>query len=184
MKEMLVLFSNMLNSIIQDNLGLSIIGAVIVGILLLIWNIFLHLNVSRIKKNQQQLFSGKNGADLEKTILAHAKNLKELDRDIQDLYGISNQIHNLAKKSVHKVGVVRFNPFKDLGGNQSFSVALLDGENSGMVISGLHTREGNRVYAKPVEKGKAAKHPLTDEEREAIKKAEAGAEGTGIKVKS
>jgi len=172
----------MLNSIIQDNLGLSVIGAIIVAILLLIWNIFLHLNVSRIKKNQQQLFSGKNGADLEKTILEHAKNMKELDRDIQDLYGISNQIHNLAKKSVHKVGIVRFNPFKDLGGDQSFSVALLDGESSGVIVSALHTREGNRVYAKPVEKGKAVRYPLTDEEREAIKRAEAGAEGIGKKA--
>src|SRR4030042_1101024 len=169
----------MLNSIIQNNLGLSVIVAVIVAVLLLIWNIFLHLNISRIKKNQQQLFSGKNGMDLEKTILEHAKNLKELDKDIQDLFGISNQIHDLAKKSIHKVGVIRFNPFKDLGGDQSFSVALLDGDNSGVVISALHTREGNRVYSKPVEKGKAVKYPLTDEEQEAIKRADAGGSAAG-----
>jgi len=169
----------MLSFIIQNNLGIGVIGAVVVGVLLIIWNIFLHLNVSRIKQNQQKLFSGKNGVDLEKTILDQGKNIKELDRDIQDLYGISNQIHNLALKSVHKVGVVRFNPFKDLGGDQSFSIALLDGQNSGLVISALHTREGNRVYAKPVEKGKALKYPLTDEEKEAIQKAEAGASGIG-----
>jgi hypothetical protein len=166
-------------SVIQDNLGLSVIGAIVVALLLLVWNIFLHLNISRIRKNQQKLFSGKNGADLEKTILAHTQNLKELDRDIQDLYEISNQIHNLAKKSVHKVGIVRFNPFKDLGGDQSFSVALLDGENSGVVVSALHSREGSRVYSKPVEKGKAVKYPLTDEEKEAIRRAQAGAAGLG-----
>ena len=158
------------------------IGAAIVGILLLIWNIFLHLSISRLNKNQQKLFSGKGGEDLEKIILGHVKGLKELDRDIQDLYGISNQIHNLASRSVHKVGVIRFNPFKDLGGDQSFSIALLDGENSGVVFSSLHSREGNRVYAKPVSKGKAIKYPLTDEEAEAIKKAEAGAEGIGKKA--
>lgn len=172
----------MLNSVIQNNLGLSVIGAVTVALALLIWNIFLHLNVSRIKKNQQQLFSGKNGNDLESVILNHSKNMKELDRDIQDLYGISNRIHNLAKKSVHKVGIVRFNPFKDLGGDQSFSVAFLDGENSGVVISAMHTREGSRVYSKPIEKGKAVKYPLTDEEMEAIKIAEAGTIGTGKKA--
>jgi hypothetical protein len=164
----------MLNSIIQNNLGLSVIGAAVVALALLVWNIFLHLNISRVKKNQQQLFSGKTGVDLEKTILDHAKNLKELDKDIQDLFGISNKINDLANKSIHKIGVIRFNPFKDLGGDQSFSVALLDGENSGVVISALHTREGNRVYSKPVEKGKALKYPLTDEEQEAIKKADVG----------
>lgn len=172
----------MLNSIIQDNLGLSVAGAVIVATLLLAWNIFLHLDVSRIKKNQQRLFSGKSGVDLEEIILEHAKNLKELDRDIQDLYGISNQVHNLAKKSIHKVGVVRFNPFKDLGGNQSFSIALLDGENSGVVFSTLHTREGSRTYAKPVEKGRAVKYPLTKEEQEAIQRAQAGGEGAEKKA--
>lgn len=171
-----------MNSIIQNNLGISVIGAAIIGILLIVWNIFLHLNISKIKQNQQKLFSGKNGVDLEEIIVSHTQNLKELDRDIQDLYGISNQIHGLASKSVHKVGVVRFNPFKDLGGDQSFSVALLDGENSGVVLSALHTREGNRVYAKQVEKGNAVKHPLTDEEQEAIKKAEAGANGAGQKA--
>ncbi len=166
----------MINSLIQNNLGISVAGAIIVAVLLLAWNIYLQISVGRVKKNQQQLFSGKNGMDLEKIILDHGKNLKDLDRDIQDLYGISNKIHNLASHSVHKVGVIRFNPFKDLGGDQSFSIALLDGQNSGVVISGLHTREGNRVYAKPVEKGKAVKHPLTEEEAEAIKRAEAGAE--------
>lgn len=179
---MLVLLSVMLNSLIQNNIGISVIGAVIVGLLLIIWNIFLHLNISKIKQNQQKLFSGKNGVDLEKTILFHSQSIKELDKDIQDLFGISNQIHSLAAKSVHKVGVVRFNPFKDLGGDQSFSVALLDGENSGVVFSSLHTREGNRTYAKPVEKGKAVKYPLTGEEQEAIKKAEAGASGVGQKA--
>jgi hypothetical protein len=169
-------------SIIQNNLSLSVIGAAIVGILLIIWNIFLHVNISKVKQNQQKLFSGKNGMDLEKTILDHTKNMKELDRDIQDLYGISNQLHNLASRSVHKVGVVRFNPFKDLGGDQSFSVAFLDGENSGVVLSSLHTREGNRVYAKPVEKGKAVKYPLTNEEQDAIKKAEVGGSGAGQKA--
>ena len=166
----------MLNSLIQNNLAISVIGAVVVAVSLLVWNIFLQVSVSRMRKNQQELFSGKSGTDLEKVILDHGQNLKELDKDIQDLYGISNKINNLASRSVHKVGVIRFNPFKDLGGDQSFSIALLDGQNSGVIISGLHTREGNRVYAKPVEKGKAVKHPLTEEELEAIKKAEAGAE--------
>jgi hypothetical protein len=166
---------NTFNSIIQDHLGLSVGAAIVVSVVLLVWNIFLQLNISRIRDNQKKLFSGKGATDLENIIMEHAQDLKELDRDVQDLYGISNQINDLAKRSVHKVGVIRFNPFKDLGGDQSFSIALLDGQNNGVVFSSLHTREGNRVYAKPVELGKAVKHPLTEEEQEAIKKAEASA---------
>ena len=173
---------NALNSIVQNNLGISVSSAIVLALSLLIWNIFLHLSISRVKKNQRELFSGKEAKNLEQVVLSHVKGIKELDRDIQDLYGISNQIHNLASRSVHKVGMIRFNPFKDLGGDQSFSVALLDGQDNGVVISSLHTREGTRVYAKAIEKGKAIKHPLSDEEQEAIKKAKEGAVGVGQKA--
>ena len=71
--------TKMLNSIIQNNLGISVIGAVVVAALLLAWNIYLQISVSRMKKNQEQLFSGKSGVDLEKVILDHSQNLKELD---------------------------------------------------------------------------------------------------------
>ncbi|NTV41155.1 MAG: DUF4446 family protein, partial [Candidatus Moranbacteria bacterium] len=84
---------------------------------------------------------------------------------------ISNRIHSLALKSIHKVGIVRFNPFKDIGGDQSFALALLDGKDCGIVISSLHTREGTRIYSKPVIKGISEKYTLTEEEKNAIKEA-------------
>jgi len=74
---------------------------------------------------------------------------------------------------LHKVAVVRFNPFKELGGNQSFAIALLDGNKSGIVISSLHTREGTRVYSKPILEGKSEKYALTEEEKNAINIASA-----------
>lgn len=67
---------------------------------------------------------------------------------------------------------MRFNPFSQTGGNQSFSLALLDGNNDGIVISSLHNREETRVYAKIVKKGESEKEmPFSDEEREAIRQA-------------
>jgi hypothetical protein len=74
------------------------------------------------------------------------------------------------KLSIQKVGIVRFNPFSDVGGNQSFSIALLNKENDGLVITSFYTREGNRVYSKPIKKG-ASRYPLSKEEAKAIKKA-------------
>ena len=71
--------------------------------------------------------------------------------------------------SIHKVGIIRFNPFGDIGGDQSFSVALLDGKNTGIVISSLHTKEGTRVYSKPIVKGEADKYVLTEEEKKVVK---------------
>ena len=102
------------------------------------------------RKKLRILFKGKTAQDLEAIILAHTKEIIAIDKDVQELFEISNTLHSLAQKSIHKVGVVRFNPFKDIGGDQSFALALLDGKNSGVVISSLHTREGTRIYSKPV----------------------------------
>ena len=69
------------------------------------------------------------------------------------------------------MGLVRYNPFAETGGDQSFCLSLLDGNNNGLVISSLHSRENTRIYAKPVKKGKAANYDLSTEEKEAVKKA-------------
>lgn len=70
---------------------------------------------------------------------------------------------------MQKVGLVRFNPFKDTGGDQSFILALVDAENTGVVVSSLHTRTGTRWYAKGVVKGKGVEHELSEEEKKALK---------------
>ena len=65
---------------------------------------------------------------------------------------------------------MRFNPFEDTGGDQSFALALLDRENNGIIISSLYGREGTRVYAKAVDHG-TPKHAISEEEREALERA-------------
>ena len=131
-------------------------------------SIVLSIKLSKIGKNLKTLFSGKQASDLESIILAQTKEIMALDKEIQELFEISNKLHGLGQKSLHKFAVVRFNPFKDLGGDQSFALALLDGKNSGLVISSLHTREGTRIYSKPVVKGESEKYTLTEEEKQAI----------------
>ena len=145
---------------------LSLAGIVLI---LAIWIIFIQLGLRKLKKMQGVFFSGKDAKNLEEVILQQAQSLKTLDKDIQELYNISNQLNILASKGLHKTGLVRFNPFKDVGGNQSFSIALLNGKNNGVTISSLYTREGTRIYAKAVKAGFSEKYPLTDEEEQAIK---------------
>lgn len=71
---------------------------------------------------------------------------------------------------VQKIGVVRFNPFEDTGGDHSFSLAILDGKDSGVVITGLHTRERTRIYMKMIKEGKSG-YDLSEEEKKALVKA-------------
>ena len=105
------------------------------------------------------------------------KNLKQLLSQFKDLKEslkkISKKLEGLkkdSKSSIQGIGIIRFNPFKESGGNQSFSIALLDGNKDGVVITSLYGREGNRVFAEPVKKGKS-EYLLTEEEKKAIEEA-------------
>ncbi len=68
---------------------------------------------------------------------------------------------------VRHVGLVRFSPFHDTGGDQSFSMAILDGRGDGIVVSALHSRQESKLYAKPIVGG-TSRYSLTEEEKQAI----------------
>lgn len=158
-----------LNSLIQSHLPAILLIMAALIIILVIINIFTFFKVRKLNEKNKLLFSGKKGENLEDIIIGQSKEIKDLDSEIQELFEISNKIHELAFKGIHNMGLIRFNPFKDIGGDQSFAVALLDGKRSGIVISSLHTREGTRMYVKPVVQGSSEKYPLTEEEKQAIK---------------
>lgn len=73
---------------------------------------------------------------------------------------------------IQKIGLLRFNPFSDTGGSQSFTLAILDKSNSGIVMTSLYARTGNRWYIKEVEQGKGREIALSKEEQSAIAKAQ------------
>jgi hypothetical protein len=81
------------------------------------------------------------------------------------------------RKAFQRIGIVRFNPFEDTGGNQSFAIALLDTHGDGVVISSLHARGSTRVYAKAVKGGKA-ESAASAEEAQALRDA-LGSPGSG-----
>ena len=80
-------------------------------------------------------------------------------------------LQQVSERYVQKLGIVRYNPYNDTGGNQSFVIALLNARGDGIVLSSLHNRTGTRVYSKPVRAGEEAEFPLSDEEKQAIQHA-------------
>jgi hypothetical protein len=162
---------DLLENVIENNIVFLFLAFSCLFLIFLAWLIILQVQLSRIKSKAKIFFAESSVKNIEELILNHSKNLKLLDKDIQELYAISNQINALAHRGLHKFGLIRFNPFKDVGGDQSFSLAILNGKNDGIVISSLFTREGARIYSKSILSGVAEKYPLTEEEKEAIKKA-------------
>ncbi len=97
----------------------------------------------------------------------HIKRLEERIECLEKEFK-KEQEKNLA--AFKKIGLIRYNPFREKGGDQSFSLALLDENDKGFVLTAIHTREGVRVFTKPVIKGES-QYQLSDEEKEAIKKS-------------
>ena len=145
--------------------GWVITGAVFIWLVGLTWFLF------RTLTHYRRLASGVTKKDL-KSILE--KLLKDAEKEEQRVDKLIEQVDKVEKDGrfyVQKVGLVRFNPFADTGGDQSFTLALLNSESSGFVISSLHSRDSTRLYAKPVKKGKASGYELSTEEERAIKGA-------------
>ena len=138
--------------------------------LLLFVNIWLLYSVLKTEKRLKILFQGRKAQDLEGVLAQQIKRQIKSEKEIKELFKSSRNLWKMSTRSIQKVGVVRFNPFNDIGSDQSFVIALLDSFDNGLVISSLFTREGTRIYSKPIEKSQS-KYPLSDEEKEAIKRA-------------
>jgi len=150
------------------NNNILIIAALV--LILIGWSVFLYIQNLRIRKKIKIFLKGRKVKDLEEVISEQLKRMKKTETDVKEIFKWNKDLQKICDISIQKVGVVRFNPFRDTGGDQSFVIALLDKENNGLVLSSLYTREGTRVYTKPIERG-TSKYHLTKEEESAIAEA-------------
>lgn len=98
------------------------------------------------------------------------ESFKKLENNFESISEELREIKNKMRLSVQKVGIIRFNPFKEVGSNQSFSIALLNEENDGFVITSLYERERCRVYGKPIKSGQS-EYSLSEDEKKAVEEA-------------
>jgi hypothetical protein len=130
----------------------------------------------RLEARLEALTRGEDGRDLAGVLDAHLARVLAVARRQDELDAHAVVLETQAGRSVQGVGFVRFNTFEDTGGNQSFTLALLDPAGNGVVLNSLHARNQTRLYAKAVREG-AAEGAVSDEEAEAIRLAAARAHG-------
>ncbi|MCU0660261.1 MAG: DUF4446 family protein [Candidatus Pacebacteria bacterium] len=140
---------------------LSICSTVI--LVLLFWVIRTEL---RLKK----LLSGKDAASLEKIITDLVKSSAQLQKNDQHIEKQITHIESRLRRSIQGIETIRFNPFRDSGGNHSFATALISENGDGVVISSLYARDRVNVFAKPI-KQHTSEFELTIEEKEALSRA-------------
>ncbi|MDP1994590.1 MAG: DUF4446 family protein [Ignavibacteria bacterium] len=152
---------------IQTTLFL-LLGAVV--LILVTINAFLLWYFYQTNKKIDKLLEKGRIKDFKDIFLSQNEKNNDLEEKIKDAFLKIKNLEDTCETTIRKIGVVRFNPFGDMGGNQSFVIALLDNKNNGFVISSLFVKDGNRVYAKAIKDGKSD-HLLSDEEKEAITRA-------------
>lgn len=118
----------------------------------------------------RRFFDKSNHSDVRRLLEDLFKNLESTNRLVGEFKQTLEYVQKKDLRHIQKIGLVRFNPFRDAGGNQSFALSLLNEENSGIIITGLHARETTRVYIKDVHKG-ISKHELSQEEQNALNQA-------------
>ena len=138
--------------------------------LLVLVVLILVVRLRRLGRRIEGLTRGEDGRSLEAILAAHLERVHGLVRDVDRLEARSAIQEVTLRHAFQRVGIVRFNPFEDTGGNQSFAIALLDAKGDGVVISSLHARGSTRVYAKAVKTGKA-ETAASAEEAQALREA-------------
>ena len=138
-------------------------------LLAFIWLFVLSYLYWQLSNHYRRLIGKSKKEDLKEILDGQLVKTNEVAEALAETEKRIHSIESDLPNNLKKVGLVRFNPYREMGGNQSFSLAVLDQEGSGVVISALHSRDSTRVYAKPVVLGKESKYSLSDEEKEAVK---------------
>ncbi len=141
------------------------------GIFILVWLFIVTFYLLRNAKRIKRITQGTKATNLDQILVNILARQDQETKQIAQIVSKFTEIDKRQKIFFTKHALIRFNPFEDTGGDQSFAISLLDGENNGIVISSLHSRTQTRLYAKQVMHAKPTTHPFSKEEKEVVEKA-------------
>ena len=145
-------------------------NTIIIFSILILSNLVLAFFVCRANSRVSRLLQGKDAKSLEDTFTYIIDEVKRLNDNQVITEKTLHNLNNRLRKSLTGFRTIRFNPFPEQGGNQSFAIALINEEGDGLVLSSLYSREKTSMFAKPIKKG-IPEFELTEEEKTALKEA-------------
>lgn len=149
------------------------IVVVILLVLIVLLAVFLILTIRRlsyVNRKYYVLMSGKKGKDLEKIIFTRFKEMDKVKRNARRVTSEHQKFKGHLDSCYNKIGLIKYDAFENQTGKLSFSLALLNTDNSGIVLNTMHSRDGCYTYAKEIIKGESYIN-LSEEEKQAIQKA-------------
>lgn len=161
---------------VNNNMTYIVLSMAVIILLFLIFLIILSLKLSKLKKRYERFTGGEeiHSENLENMLYEYNENVKKSNETYGKVLSMIQEIDDEMKWCTQKIGVIRYNPFDEMGGNLCYAVAILDGKDNGVVLNGIHSRNGTFTYAKPIERG-VSPYVLTEEELQALEKAKENA---------
>lgn len=152
--------------------NLPYILLILTALIFLALLIFININIkmNRLNNRYRKMMRGIDGGNLEHLLLAQVEEVRQAVAKVNQLEGEYRRLNEIATASIQHVGIVRYSAFEEIGSDLSFSLALLDSNKNGVVLSSIYGRSESRVYAKPVVRGQSS-YLLTDEEKRALDKS-------------
>ena len=158
-----------LNYMLNANITIVVAALLLIIMLLLVMLLRAAKKVQVLQEKYDYFTKGKENVDIGELLTETLGEVRAGRTEMEKLSTRCADLRVQVQNCVQKVGVVRFNAFDDTGSDLSYSVALLDENNDGVVLSSIFGRDENRCYAKPIKNGKS-EYPLSKEEVQALKK--------------
>ena len=148
-----------------DTFLIILLGGMLILFVLYISNI---VKLSKIRKDYNHFMKKLgNGNNVDEILRAYINEVERVENKNEEIVSYCKRLDENVAKCIKKTGMVRYNAFRDTGSDLSFSLALLNEHNDGVVLNGIYARDMSNIYAKPIEGGKS-KYALFDEEKQAI----------------
>ena len=157
-------------NIINEYSVFIIMGLSVITLLLFIISIILFSSVKKLEKKYRKMMRGVNNKNLEKALNDNLDNIEKALNKSEEAISECKNISDKLKGCVNKVAIMRYKAFEDVGSDLSFSIAILDSYNDGVIITGIYSRHDSTTYAKPIDKG-ISRYDLSEEELHVLNEA-------------
>ena len=148
-----------------------LLGWVIITIILVLLVITMMAKLSSLNKRYKKFLEKLgNGNNIEEDLETYMYRVEKVEKQNAEIANYVKTLDEDLTRCIQKVGIVRYNAFKDTGSDLSFTLALLDEHNDGVVLNGIYSREMSNIYAKPVKNGESS-YSMSEEEKMAVQKA-------------
>ena len=148
-----------------------IIGFVLLNFIIFIGFMVMIIKMTRLSKRYNEFIKKLgNGKNIEEDLENYMYRVERVEKYNAELSQYCKTLNEDIANCIQKIGIVRYNAFKDTGSDLSFTLALLNDNNDGVVLNGIYSREMSNIYAKPVQEGKS-KYTISQEEKQAIDQA-------------